>query len=542
MDVSLHDRIGASSSVDAGAKPASTAREILCVFLPFLPTTRLIRQQGWPADTPVGLYHHTQQTDRLLFVSQTAQRAGLYPGLSVADARTYCISAQFHAVELDKDRACLLALAYWCRRYTPLVGIDETGCGLWLDLTGASHLFGGYDAVQTDIITKLSDAGLDVCSAIAPTYGAAWALAHYHDAASSGVIAPIQRAALSDCLSLLPVAALRLSAADEAILIQTGLRQIGDVFAMRRAALSMRLTANFLLRLDQLLGDVAEPLQPVIERQPVYVVQHWVEPLAGLEGLTQMVADLLAELSDKLMKKEQVARWFEIGWQRVDGSCARLHYHLSRPSNELALLMRLCTDAAEKIDAEFGLSCSWVQAYGLTDTVSVTALLGTDTQTVQAEKADQLLDILAAKFGPGKVQRLVPQDSWQAEQREQRATLAQAVDKHSPHLDWQVPSPAQMLAPRPVRLLDPPEPIQAMALLPDNPPVMIRWRHHSWKVMRATGPERIGPSWWQIDRQKTRSRDYYRIETNEGARLWIYREGLPERGEESAWYLHGFFA
>jgi protein ImuB len=99
-----------------------------------------------------------------------------------------------------------------------------------------------------------------------------------------------------------------------------------------------------------------------------------------------------------------------------------------------------------------------------------------------------------------------------------------------------------MLAPRPVRLLDPPEPIQAMALLPDNPPVMIRWRHHSWKVRRATGPERISPSWWQIDRQKTRSRDYYRIETNEGARLWIYREGLPERGEESAWYLHGFFA
>ena len=540
MNVSLHDRIAASSSAHAGAKLASKAREILYLFLPFLPTTRLIRQQGWPADTPVGLYHHAQQTDRLLFVSQTAQRAGLYPGLSVADARTHCVSAQFHAVEPDKDRACLLALAQWCRRYTPLAGIDE--CGLWLDLTGASHLFGGYEAVQTDIITKLSDAGLDVSSAVAPTYGAAWALAHYHDAAPSGVIAPIRRAALLDYLSSLPVAALRLSAADEAILMQTGLRKIGDIFALRRAALSVRLTANFLLRVDQLLGDVAEPLQPVKERQPVYVAQHWAEPLAGLEGLTQMVTDLLAELSDKLMKKEQVARWFEIGWQRVDGSCARLHYHLSRPSNELALLIRLCADAAEKIDAEFGLSCSWIQAYGLTDAVSITALLGTDTQTAQAEKADQLLDILAAKLGPDRVQRLVPQESWQAEQRERRTTLAQAIDKHSPHLDWQVPSPAQMLAPRPVRLLDPPEPIQAVALLPDNPPVMVRWRQHSWQVRRATGPERIGPSWWQIDTHKTRSRDYYRIETNEGARLWIYREGLPERGEDSAWYLHGFFA
>ena len=68
MNVSLHDRIGASSSAHAGAKLASKAREILYLFLPFLPTTRLIRQQGWPADTPVGLYHHAQQTDRLLFV------------------------------------------------------------------------------------------------------------------------------------------------------------------------------------------------------------------------------------------------------------------------------------------------------------------------------------------------------------------------------------------------------------------------------------------------------------------------------------------
>jgi len=541
MDTLFDNRKDASALC---AMPSSTVggpREILYLSLPFLPTTRLSRQQGWAEDIPVALYHYSHHTDRLIFVSQTAKTAGLHPDLSVADARARCPSAKFYPVAFEQDKACLSALARWCRRYTPLAGSNEADCGIWLDLTGSSHLFGGALAVQADVMAKLSGAGLEVNSALAPTYGAAWALAHYHDAAGSGVSAPVKRAALCEYLSCLPVAALRLSTADEAVLVQTGLRRIGDVFAIGRAALSARFTAKFLVRLDQLLGDMAEPLQPVSEPQPLCVTQHWVEPLAGLEALTQMVMSLLGRLAKQLTCKEQAARWFEIGWQRVDGSFGRLHYHLSRPGNDLALLKRLCADAAEKIDAEFGLCYSWIQAHGLTDAVSITALLGTDIESAQAEKADQLFDILAAKLGPNRVQRLIPHESWQAEERECRVTLAEAADKNNPHLDWQMPSPSQMLAPRPVRLLNPSEPIYAIALLPDNPPLMVRWRHHSWQIRRATGPERIGPNWWDTDNQKTRSRDYYRVETEDGARLWIYREGLPERGEDSAWYLHGFF-
>ena len=45
--------------------------------------------------------------------------------------------------------------------------------------------------------------------------------------------------------------------------------------------------------------------------------------------------------------------------------------------------------------------------------------------------------------------------------------------------------------PRPVRLLDPPQPVEAMALLPDQPPVQFVWRRVRHRVRRSDGPERV---------------------------------------------------
>jgi protein ImuB len=40
-----------------------------------------------------------------------------------------------------------------------------------------------------------------------------------------------------------------------------------------------------------------------------------------------------------------------------------------------------------------------------------------------------------------------------------------------------------------------------------------------------------------------RTRDYYRIEDEDGRRYWVFRGGLYQEGaaELPAWYLHGVF-
>ncbi len=87
-----------------------------------------------------------------------------------------------------------------------------------------------------------------------------------------------------------------------------------------------------------------------------------------------------------------------------------------------------------------------------------------------------------------------------------------------------------------------------MAPVPDHPPVMFRWHRRQHRVVRAEGPERIGPEWWREERPldaaagEQATRDYYRVEDADGRRFWLYREGLYKPGLAPRWYLHGVFA
>lgn len=96
---------------------------------------------------------------------------------------------------------------------------------------------------------------------------------------------------------------------------------------------------------------------------------------------------------------------------------------------------------------------------------------------------------------------------------------------------------------RPLRLLSPPEEVRVIYAVPEGPPAQFVWRRQTHKITRYAGPERIAPEWWK-DSANTRLRDYYKIEDQDGKRLWLYREGLHEdgRGGDPRWFIHGMFA
>ena len=97
--------------------------------------------------------------------------------------------------------------------------------------------------------------------------------------------------------------------------------------------------------------------------------------------------------------------------------------------------------------------------------------------------------------------------------------------------------------PRPSRLLPRPDPIDAMALLPDQPPVWIAWRGVRRRIARADGPERIFGEWWTRAAERIAVRDYFRVEDEAGERLWIFRAGDGEHAATGShrWFLHGVF-
>ena len=83
------------------------------------------------------------------------------------------------------------------------------------------------------------------------------------------------------------------------------------------------------------------------------------------------------------------------------------------------------------------------------------------------------------------------------------------------------------LAPtRPIRLFARPEPVEAIAEVPDGPPVQFTWRRMRHVVAHAEGPERIAMEWWRDAAGRALTRDYFRVESREGVRVWLFREGL----------------
>ena len=86
--------------------------------------------------------------------------------------------------------------------------------------------------------------------------------------------------------------------------------------------------------------------------------------------------------------------------------------------------------------------------------------------------------------------------------------------------------------PRPARLLPTPEPIEAIALLPDHPPVSFTWRGIRRRVKRADGPERVFGEWWKCDSELIAVRDYFQVEDESCERFW----DLPRRRRRRCCY------
>src|SRR5690606_11847099 len=100
----------------------------------------------------------------------------------------------------------------------------DSADGLFLDVTGCVHLFGGEKAMLDDLLSRLFQQGFHAQAGLASTAGAAWASARF-----SGAI--VEAGGEAGLLDPLPLFALRLEPATCASLESVGLRSVGAVMA-----------------------------------------------------------------------------------------------------------------------------------------------------------------------------------------------------------------------------------------------------------------------------------------------------------------------
>ncbi len=532
------------------------------MWLPLWPIERMSRATpgAVPDDLPLALVEPGTHGIRITAVNAKAATEGVRVGQALTDARAAFPALLSRQAEPRRDRIALVKLARWCGRYGPSRNVDGAD-GLWIDVTGVAHLHGGEERLLEDLLGKLARFGLTAQAGLADTFGAAHGLARFapprrvpapspsragepswrYDFASA--IAPPGEAETR--LGPLPVEALRLAPEAVLLLKRLGLRRIGQLYRLPRAALERRFrspeaAAAVLLRLDQALGVKSEPLGALIEPPALFVQRAFPDPLISSAGLEAETERLAVELCASLEARGLGARRVHLSLYRADGTVAEARAGMSFPCRTPEHLLALLKEKLEALDAGFGVDILALAAVQVERRDTPQAALG--PRLAGAARADPalLVDRLANHLGVGRVSRLEPRASHIPERAEARVpALRDSVSARSKGASW----PLAPAAPRPPLLLAAPEPIGVIAEVPEGPPARFTWRRVERRVVRAQGPQRIAPEWWrEIGSKASRTRDYYRIEDEGGAGYWVYREGLYGRDQDApAWFLHGLF-
>ncbi len=449
--------------------------------------------------------------------------------MTLADARARVPALR--AVESDPaaDAAFLERLADACDRYTPLVALDPPA-GLLLDVTGCAHLFGGEAVLRADIVSRLAAARVGARAAVADTPEGARAFARFADA---GCVPPGRQA---ETVAGLPTTALGIDPDTVVALLRAGLKTVGDLAARPRVPLAARFGEGLVTALARLLGEEDARLSPRRPLPAVTAERRFAEPIALVDYALQVLESLAGQVGRLLEARGEGGRAFEASFHRSDGHVERLSVETGQPVRESEVLGRLFRDRldalADPLDPGFGfdllrLSVLAVEPFAVRQK-------SLDGRTVAADEVAALVDRLGARFGAGAVVRFAPADTHVPERAE---AAVPAVELGSAAVAWA--RPASHALPRPLHLFDPPQPIEALAEVPDGPPLRFRWRRVLHEVARAEGPERIAPEWWRATDGPTR--DYYRVEDAGGRRFWLFRQGLYGEDGAPRWFLHGVF-
>ena len=470
---------------------------------------------------------------RLVAVCKLAQKCGIQPAMTLSDALALAPTLKVANYHSAKIKLALAKLANWATCFTPWVAINGVD-GLWLDITGCSDIFGSEKALLDRLYQKLTQFKITSRIAAADTPGAAWAISHF---TKTTQIPPKDN---KTWLNPLPISALRLDPQIVKDLELVGIRYIKDLLKIPRVSLSDAVDQTVLVRLDQALGIIPEPISP---RQPaaIFVVRHtYAEPIITVDAVVHTLNQLLPELCAALKKKEQGIREVVLNLFQIDGKTKQITVGTNQKLQEPKLLSILFIERLKL--SNFCLT----QGTGI-EAVTLTATITERLRSVQivldnikpqinnsygknhGHSLADLIDRITNRFADCAVVRFTPR---QSHIPERSVKISKPILSHSMK-HW------SMISPRPIHLFTPSILVEAVAMLPESPPILFRWENRTHHVARANGPERIAGEWWYNENW---TRDYYQVEDSNGARFWIYREGLYRESVNPTWWLHGLFA
>lgn len=453
-------------------------------------------------------------------VNNLAAQKGIRTGMVLADCKAVLPELHMIPSKPGKAEQLLNALAEWSIRYTPFATVDLPN-GILLDSSGCAHLWGGELKYAETIKSKLASYGYSVKITISDTIGTAWGMARYGNEVviKSGQ----QRMAIGN----LPPAALRLEPEVLARLKKLGFQRIDSFMDIPNATLRRRFGASLPLRLGQALGREPEMIIPVKPVEPYFERLSSMEPIAAATGIRIALENLIEKICIRFSEEGLGLRTAVFKAYRVDGDMQQLEIGTVYPSRNPKHVFKLFEHKIATLEPALGFEVFAFEALK-TERITEEQHAFWNNSVQNDLKISELLDKVSAKTSGNAVVRFLPTENYWPEHSVKEAVPLWEKPSTAWRTDW----------PRPVHLLSEPEPIQVTAALPDNPPMLFRYKGKLYNVAKSDGPERIEQEWWHSDGLY---RDYYCVEDEIGARYWVFRSG-PYDKQSPKWFLHGFFA
>jgi len=518
----------------------SAKRRIVALWFPRLSTDRLQRRwkakNGAPAPDAPPLVVAAKEKKALVIagLDRKATALGLRVGQPLANARAMLPALKAVTANEQADLKLLGRIADWCERFTPFVALDPPR-GLLLDVTGATHLFGGEQAMLGRIRANLEGQGFAVRGGMAGSALAARALARYRD---GSVAAPGDEA---KAIAALPIEALLLDPITTHAFRRAGLKRVGQVAGRDRRELTSRFGARMVFTLDSALGAAEAPILPRTPLPDYRAARNFPEPVATEDVIRATLKDLASCLCEALEKRGEGARRLEAAFFRADGIVRRIAVETGTPLRDPAIIERLFRERldalADPLDPGFGYDLIRLSASRAERAEAGVADFDADLNAKREIRF--LIDRLAARFGAQRILAFQPNDTHIPEYAFAAVPAQLAQETKSSWEKIRRPGEAPR---RPLRLLAKPEPVSLLHAIPGSNAPRMRWRHAQRSVVHAEGPERIAMEWWRHQEPQP-TRDYHRIEDAEGRRSWIFREGVPDREAFPVqWWIQGIFA
>ncbi len=493
---------------------------IMSIWMPRLPLDRRKRLSDPRLGGAFAIVREIKNALRLTHLTEQAANAGLTSGMSIPDARAICPDLLTEKADPVREGALLRALRRWADRLSPQVALDKP-CGLFLNVSGCAHLFGGEEAMGAYIIEQLSDMQITARVGIADTKLAARALAQFSGPPMSAAPAGQTGAALFH----MPLEGLGLPSKTCGDLKRAGLKTIGDLQNRKTSELARRFGLGLTQSFNAAMGYVPDPIcaQAI---DPVYAARMTLpDPIGLKDDLDAVLSRLTASVSSRLKTAQTGARNFRLTVRCVDTGDHDLVVGFARPTFEPDAIRQQFLHPLETLKIEFGADWFRLVATNLEPLQPKQMIMGEEELRASEDYA-KMLSTLGNRLGFDRVRMFSPEDSHVPE-----------LECRSVEADGNIGSDAawpKSSCVRPERLFRRSERINVLHA--GRPPQSFQWRGHIYTRLEEQGPERVTPDWWRPGDNRTR--DYWTVRTQCGSRFWLMTHPAQTPPE---WFIAGQF-